>query len=244
MRKILLTELLETGAHFGHKASKWNPNCAKFIFEERDNIHIIDLVKTKEQLEKAARKVAEIAKKGEAILFVGTKRQASGPVREIAKKAGIPYMAHHWVGGLISNWGEVKKNVEKMNSMVSDKKNGKWKAYPKHEQVALKRELDKLTRVYEGVGDLDQLPQAIYIIDTKIEKTAIREAKKAGLFSIGVCDTNCDPRAVDIAIPSNDDATGAIEYITEYLALAYTEGIGKRPKKIPNPSDQNSNKNI
>jgi small subunit ribosomal protein S2 len=227
MKQVSLKTLLEAGAHFGHKASRWQPASKPFIFSERDNIHIIDLTKTKEQLEKAGEKVAEIAKGGGNILFIGTKRQAAKTVREIAQDAGIPFMTQRWIGGMITNWEQVKKSISLMNDMEEEEKTGEWKKLPKHEQVKKGQELTKLSRVYGGVAGLAELPEAVYIVDIRHEVTAVREAKRAGLVSIGICDTNSDPRQVTIPIPANDDAAGSIEYITSYLAEAFVEGKSK-----------------
>lgn len=224
MRKVSLRELLEAGVHFGHKTSKWHPAAEEYIFEERDNVHIIDLAKTKAQLEKAGEKVAEIVKGGGKVLFVGTKRQAGKVVKTVAEKAGIPYMSNRWIGGMITNWEEVKKNIDRMRQMEKEEKEGGWKKLPKHEQLEQSRELTKLRRVYAGVADLTDVPEAVYIIDVRFEKTVVREAQRAGIVSIGISDTNSDPRTVTIPIPANDDAVGSVEYITKFLADAYVKG--------------------
>lgn len=228
MKQVSLRELLEAGAHFGHKASRWHPNAKQFIFEERDNIHIIDLAQTKSQLENAAAEVKKIAEEGGRILLVGTKRQAKKVLKEAALKAHLPYMTEHWTGGMMTNWEQVKKNIDKMNKMEEENKQGGWKTLPKHEQLEKYGELVKLRRVYGGVADLDGLPAAIFIVDIRRESTATREAKRSGVVSIGICDTNSNPDDVDLAIPANDDAVGSIKYITERLVEAYMEGSKKK----------------
>ena len=232
MKEISLTDLLEAGCHFGHKASRWNPQSKKYIYTEQGNIHIIDLAKTKEQLDLAAVKVKEIAASGGKILLIGTKRQASKTVMDAAKRGNLPYLISRWIGGFITNWEQIKRRIDHMNDLVKQEKEGEWRSLPKHEQVELNTKLDRMLRVYGGVWDLTQLPQAIYIIDVKLEKTATREASQARVFSIGISDTNADPRVVNIAIPANDDAVGSVELITNHIVDAYIEGRDKRTKKI------------
>lgn len=232
MKEISLTDLLEAGCHFGHKASRWNPQSKKYIYTEQGNIHIIDLEKTKEQLNLAADKVKEVAATGGKILLVGTKRQASKTVMDAAKRGGLPYLTSRWIGGFITNWEQIKRRIDHMNDLIKQEKEGEWRPLPKHEQVKLGADLERMRRVYGGVWDLTQLPQAIYIVDVKLEKTATREASQAGLLSIGISDTNADPRVVNIAIPANDDAVGAVDLITNHIVDAYIEGRDKHTKKI------------
>ena len=224
MKDISLKELLEAGCHFGHKASRWNPQSKQYIYTEQGNIHIIDLAKTKQQLELAAAKLQEIAQKEDILLLVGTKRQAAKVVEETAKNAGLPYLTSRWIGGFITNWEQVKRSIDRMNDLAKQEKEGAWEPLPKHERVKLKAQLERMQRVYGGVADLTELPRAIYIVDVRLEKTATREAVQAGVLSIGISDTNADPRVVDIAIPSNDDAVSSIQLITNYLVDAYLEG--------------------
>lgn len=242
MKQVSLRELLEAGAHFGHKTSRWHPKAKRFIFEERDNIHIIDLAQTKLALEKAAAEVKKIAITGGKILLVGTKRQAKEVLAVAAEKTGLPYMSERWVGGMVTNWEQVKKNIDKMNKMEEEHKDGSWKTLPKHEQLQKYAELEQLKRVYRGVADLDGQPAALFIVDVRREKTAAREARLAKVFSIGICDTNANPDDVSMPIPANDDAAGSIKYITEYLVDAYVEGK-KSVSSSKNPIERKQKSN-
>lgn len=232
MKDISLTDLLEAGCHFGHKASRWNPQSKKYIYTEQGNIHIIDLAKTKEQLELAGTKIQEIAKTGGNLLLVGTKRQAGKTVMEAAKRGNLPYLTSRWIGGFITNWEQIKRRIDHMNDLAKQDKEGVWKSLPKHEQAELKTKLECMRRVFGGVKDLTQLPSVVYIVDIKLEKTATREASQLGILSIGISDTNADPGVVDIAIPSNDDAVGAVELITNYIVDAYIDGKEKHTKQL------------
>lgn len=224
MKDISLKDLLEAGCHFGHKVERWHPKAAEFIFGEREGIHIIDLVKTRDGLKKAAEYLKNLGRAGQTILFVATKRQAKGVVSEAAKRAGVPYLTNRWIGGFLTNWEEVKKNIDKTNRMRKELTEGAWKIFPKHEQVKLEKELRKLETVYAGVKELPVLPDNIFIIDIKREISSLRESLKRKLPIIAIIDTNTNPNLVDYPIPANDDAVGSIQYIVNYLADAYIEG--------------------
>lgn len=224
MKEISLKDLLEAGCHFGHKVERWHPKAAEFIYEEREGIHIIDLAKTREGLKKAAEYMTQIAKAGKLVLFVATKRQAKGAVTDAAKRAGVSYLTNRWIGGFLTNWDEVKKNINKAKKMRQELTDGIWKKFPKHEQVKMEKELRKLEAVYGGVLDLIRLPDTIFIIDIKKEVSSLRESLKRELPIIAIIDTNTNPKQVDYPIPANDDAVGSIQYIVDYLADAYLEG--------------------
>jgi len=228
MKKILLEDLLGAGCHFGHQSTRLNPRAREFIFTKKEKIHIIDLAKTKEGLEKAANFVKTTAANGGEVLFVATKRQARGIVVEAAGKRGAPYFVRRFIGGFLTNFDEVKKNLEKLNKMVVEEKKGKWKKFTKHEQAKLKRESVKLEMLYGGVKKVEELPAALFIIDINKEAGALHEARRKEIPVAAIVDTNTDPTLVDYPIPANDDAVGSIKYITEYIGEAYQEGKLKR----------------
>ena len=232
MEDISLKDLLEAGCHFGHKSERWHPKAQQFIFEERDGIHVIDLAKTKAGLIKAAELIKKIASEGGTVLFVGTKRQAAAIIKENAEKAGAPYISHHWIGGFLTNWEQVHKNLEKIRRLTEEEKNNAWKKYPKHERVKLGRYLRKINVIYGGVIQLSTPPQAVMLVDIRREQVAVREARRMGNTAIGLVDTNSDPSEIDVAIPANDDAVGSIKVIIEYLTAAYAEGREVREKEL------------
>lgn len=225
MREISLTELLEAGCHFGHVATRQNPKAREFIFEERDNVHIIDLAKTKEGLEAAAAFIKALASRGGTIIFVGTKRQAQDIIKENAERAGVFYVTRRWVGGTISNFSEVAKNFKKLKDLRERLQNEGEKAkYTKKEVGQWAKELVKLEAFYSGICDLEKLPDALFIVDTHSDALAVKEAAGHGIAVVGIVDTNADPTLVDYPIPANDDAVGSIKLITNYIADAWLEG--------------------
>lgn len=230
MEEITLQALLEAGCHFGHKAERWHPKASAFIYIEKDGIHIIDLVKTKAGLEEAVKFVKEIAQVGSDVLFIGTKRQARGVVKEEAGRVGAPYLVERWIGGYLTNWDGIRKNIEKINRLNDEKEQGVWKKYPKHEQSKLIRYLARLKVFYGGVLTVKDLPGAVFIVDVKKETAALREAVRRGIPIVAIVDTNADPRLATYAIPANDDAVGSIQYITRAIANAYLEGKNARQK--------------
>lgn len=230
MNDITLQALLEAGCHFGHKAERWNPKAAELIYSEKDGIHIIDLAKTKAGLEAAAQFVKEIAQRGGTVLFVATKRQASGIVKELAEACGAPYLVARWIGGFLTNWDEVHKNIQKINRLTDEQKTGGWKKFPKHEQSKLTRYVSRLKIFYGGVLTLSSPPDALFIVDIKKEVSAVREAQRRGIPIVGVVDTNSDPTGIDYVIPANDDAVGSIQIIAKTIADSYKEGREKLEK--------------
>jgi small subunit ribosomal protein S2 len=224
MQPISLKDLLEAGCHFGHKSDRWQPKAASFIYQKRDGIHVIDLVKTKAGLEAAANFVKTSAASGKILLFLGTKRQAAPIIKAEAEASGAPYFIKRWVGGFLTNWSEVHKNLEKIRRLTEEETNGAWNKFPKHERVKLSRYLAKLNQFYGGVAMLKTPPDILFVVDIKTEAVAVAEARKRGTTVIGVVDTNANPTDVDYVIPSNDDAVGAIKLIVTYIARAYKEG--------------------
>lgn len=235
--KVSLKDLLEAGAHFGHQARRWNPKMKDYLFGVRDGIHIFDLAKTKEGLESASAFVKATASQGGKIIFVGSKRQAQAIIREEAKKAGMPFVDQRWLGGTLTNWGEIKKRVDKLLEMKEKREKGEYKKYTKKEQLLLDREISKLERKVGGLTELEDLPEAIFVVDTNKEKTAVREANRKGIPIVAVVDSNSDPDLVDYVIPANDDAVGAIKMIVSVIGEAAREGreiFEKKAKKKRN----------
>lgn len=231
MREITLEELLEAGCHFGHQVTRQNPKARDFIYEARDNIHIIDLAKTKEELELAGSFVKDLAAKGGTMMILGTKRQAKGVAEEEIKRIaesgadGIYSITNRWVGGTFTNFSEVSKNFKKLHDIVKRLQDDEEKAkYTKKEIGLWEKERTKLTRLYGGIADLQKLPDAIFVIDTHLEALAVDEAGKMGVTIVGIVDTNADPLLVDYPIPANDDAVGSIKLIINYIADAWIEG--------------------
>jgi small subunit ribosomal protein S2 len=231
MQEITLEMLLEAGCHFGHKAERWHPKAAEFIWQEKDGIHIIDLAKTKAGLDAAMAFVHELGTLGKTVIFVGTKRQARGVVREAAIKAGASYLTQRWIGGFLTNWEAVHKNIQKINNMMADKASGAWKKFPKHEQVKLSHYLDRLNVDYEGVLMLNSLPDAVFVVDVRKESLAVRECLRAGIPVIGVVDTNANPEQIGYAIPANDDAVGSVQLIVGAIADRYKLGRDQAEKE-------------
>lgn len=238
MKDISLKDLLSAGCHFGHRVEKWHPKAAAFIYQVREKIHIIDLVKTRDSLKKAAEFVKDLGKEGKTFLFVGTKRQAKGVVTEAAKRATCPYLTNRWIGGFITNWEEVKKNIEKLNRFRQEKADGSWEKFPKHEIVKLAKILRKIEIIYGGVAQLEVLTDALFIVDIKKEESCLREAMRREVATIAIVDTNANPNLVDYPIFANDDAVGSIQYITNYLADAYIEGKKMKEKAAKTQSDK------
>src|SRR3989344_4343558 len=225
MQDIDLKVLLEAGTHFGHKTNKWHPSAAKFIYKAVGDIHIIDLVKTKENRESARDFIFQQVSQGKEELFVGTKRQAGAVIKQEAEAVNAPYISSRWIGGFITNWQEVKKNIEKMNQIEKDLKDAsKMSKYTKLERVLMDRERGKLESVYGGVRKIEKNPDILFVIDVRKEETAILEARNNHLKVVGVVDTNTNCTKVDYAIPANDDAVGSISYITKIISEAYKEG--------------------
>ncbi len=231
MEEITLQALLEAGCHFGHKSERWHPRAAEFIYTKKDGVHIIDLAKTKVGLEKAADYIRELVGSGGEVLFVATKRQARGVVKEEAGAVGAQYLVERWIGGFLTNWDGVRANINKINRLVEEQATGKWKKYPKHERTKLAHYLERLRVFYGGVLKLTDLPSAVFIVDVKKEVAALREAKRREIPVVAIVDTNADPTPVDYVIPANDDAVGSVHYIAKIIAAAYAEGKKKSAKE-------------
>jgi small subunit ribosomal protein S2 len=224
----LQQQLLEAGVHFGHLRKKWNPKMLPYIFAEKKGIHIIDLNKTSESLLEAASVLKQIAKSGKKIMFVGTKKQAKEIVTDCARKINMPFVTERWLGGMLTNFNTVRKSVKKMQNIEKMLNDGTFDSITKKERLTLARDKDKMEKVLGGISQLGRVPAALFIIDIGHEHIALAEAKRLGITTFGMVDTNCDPNRVDFAIPSNDDATKSIAIIAHYITAAIQEGLAER----------------
>ncbi len=224
----LQQQLLEAGVHFGHLKKKWNPKMLPYIFAEKKGIHIIDLNKTVDGLQEAASAMKQIAKSGKKIMFVATKKQAKEIVSECAKKVNMPFATERWLGGMLTNFNTVRKSVKKMQSIEKMLSDGSAESLTKKERLTLSRDKDKMEKVLGGISQLGRLPAALFIVDIGHEHIALAEAKRLGITTFGMVDTNCDPNKVDFPIPANDDATKSIAIITNYITAAIAEGLAER----------------
>lgn len=224
MPVVTMKQLLEAGAHFGHRTRRWNPKMAPYIYTARKGIHIIDLQKTVQLLEEAYNFVKERAAEGATILFVGTKRQAQQTIEDEAKRCGAFYVNNRWLGGLLTNFKTIKKRIERLKELEEMEARGELDNLPKKEQSRLKKQLAKLRKNLGGVKEMQDIPDMLYIVDPRKEKIAVKEALKLGIPIIAIVDTNCDPDEIDYVIPGNDDAIRAVKLITSKIADAYIEG--------------------
>lgn len=223
MSDISLQQLLEAGCHFGHQSRRWNPVMKKYIFGERDGVHIFDLVQTKAGLDAAVELVKGLSKEKKIILFVGTKRQAQEVVKQEAVRTGMPYVVQRWLGGMLTNFPQMQKRVHKLKDLKSKRESGELKKYTKREQLLIDREIAQLEKFLGGVVDMDKLPDALFIVDTHKEEVAVREANRMGIPVIGMVDTNGDPASVDYVIPVNDDAVKSIELVVKTIASSISK---------------------
>ena len=226
--KSLQQQLLEAGVHFGHLKKKWNPKMLPYIFAEKKGIHIIDLNKTVEGLQEAAAAMKSIAKSGKKIMFVATKKQAKEIVTEAAKRVNMPYVTERWLGGMLTNFNTVRKSVKKMQSIEKMLNDGSAESLTKKERLTLTRDKEKMEKVLGGIAQLGRAPAALFLVDIGHEHIALAEAKRLGITTFGMVDTNGDPNKVDFAVPSNDDATKSVAIITNYIAAAIAEGLAER----------------
>jgi len=224
----LQQQLLEAGVHFGHLRKKWNPKMLPYIFAEKKGIHIIDLNKTVEGLQEAASAMKAIARSGKKIMFVATKKQAKEIVQESAKRVNMPFVTERWLGGMLTNFNTVRKSVKKMQSIEKMLGDGSAENLNKKERLTLSREKDKMEKVLGGIAAISRVPAALFLVDIGHEHIALAEAKRLGISTFGMVDTNCDPNKIDFAIPANDDATKSIAIIVNYITAAIAEGLQER----------------
>ncbi|MBK9151415.1 MAG: 30S ribosomal protein S2 [Saprospiraceae bacterium] len=227
MNKPTYNEMLEAGVHYGHLRRKWNPKMLPYIFMERKGIHIIDLNRTSECLDRAAYAMKQMAKSGKKILFVATKKQAKDIVANAARSAEMPYVTERWLGGMMTNFATIRKSVKKMNS-IDKILTDPAVSITKKERLTLAREKEKLERVLGGVANLTRLPSAVFMVDIHHEHIALSEAKRLGMKTFAMVDTNSDPNKVDFPIPANDDASKSVKLITDYVVSAIKEGLEER----------------
>jgi small subunit ribosomal protein S2 len=221
---ITMKQLLEAGVHFGHQTRRWNPKMREYIFGQRNGIYIIDLQKTLKLFKKAIQFVYELGAQGKTVLFLGTKRQAQEVIQEAAERASMFYVNQRWLGGLLTNFVTIQKSIKRFHDLEGMRSNGQYDLFSKKEIARYERERKKLEKNLSGIKEMSELPDAIFVIDTKLETIAIKEAVKLGIPIIGVADTNCDPDEIDYIIPGNDDALRAIRLITDTMAQAYLDG--------------------
>ena len=231
MEKIQVKDLLDAGVHFGHLRKKWNPKMSSYIFQERKGIHIIDLNKTVGKLEEAAAAAKQIAKSGKKILFVATKKQAKDMVKEQALSVGMPFVTERWLGGMLTNFSTIRKSIKKMQSIDKMLQDGTLDNVTKKERLVLTRERDKMNRVIGGIAGLTRIPAAIFMVDISHEHIALAEAKKLGINTLAMVDTNSDPTLVNYPIPANDDASKSIKLVTQYITDSVKEGLGERQQE-------------
>ena len=228
MAVVSMKELLEAGVHFGHSKSRWNPKMAPYLYGVKNGIHIIDLNKTLVLLEEAYSFVSDMVAQGAQIIFVGTKRQAKEIIKEEAERCGAFYVNERWVGGLLTNFQTVRRSINKLMKLERMEAEGIFDVLPKKEVRRLKRQMEKLNKLYGGIREMTKLPDLIWIVDTVRESIAVHEARKLGIPIVAIADSNCDPDLIDYIVPGNDDAIKSIKLLTSKIADAVIEGKNRR----------------
>jgi len=227
MADVTLAQFLEAGVHFGHKAHRWNPKMFPYIYTERNNIHILDLVQSAQLLKEATSYLQSAAEQKKTFLFVGTKRQASTLIAQEAKRCNSYYVNHRWLGGMLTNWVTLKSRIARLKALEQEEADGVFALLPKKEASQRSKELEKLRKHLDGVKNMATLPDVAIIIDQKREMTAVRECRKLGIPIVSILDTNCDPDLIDIPIPGNDDAVRSIKLILNSLTDSINTGTAK-----------------
>jgi small subunit ribosomal protein S2 len=238
MPKVQIEDLLLAGSHFGHLTRRWNPKMRKYIFMERNGIHIIDLKKTQQLIEEAGNALAKIASEGRKILFVGTKKQAKAIIKEQAEKCDSFYVSERWLGGMLTNFNTVRKSIKKLTNLQKMETDGTMDKFIKKERLIMSREKEKLEKVLNGIASMTKLPGALFIVDIKKEHIAIDEARKLNIPIFAIVDTNCDPDLIDYTIPANDDAVKSIEVITKAMSDFVIEGVQVARTKKEDESEE------
>ena len=223
MSVISMKQLLEAGVHFGHQTRRWNPKMAPYIFTERNGIHIIDLQKTVKKIDEAYSFMKEVAESGKPVLFVGTKKQAQAAIEDEAKRCDMYYVNQRWLGGMLTNYKTISGRIKRLNDIKVMEEDGTFEKLSKKEVIKLRLEHDKLEKFLGGIKDMKGMPGAIFVVDPKKEKIAVKEARILGIPVVGIVDTNCDPDDVDYIIPANDDAIRAVKLIAGCMADAIIE---------------------
>jgi small subunit ribosomal protein S2 len=240
-----MRELLEAGVHFGHQTRRWNPKMRRFIFAERGGIYIIDLQQTQQLLEEAHEFAKNVAGRGGSVLFVGTKKQAQDAVESQAKRVGMPYVNHRWLGGLLTNWRTISDRIDRLHDLRRLRDDGQLELLPPKERIAMLGELEKLGANLGGVADMKRQPEAMFVLDLRKEQLAVREARRLGMPIIALVDTNCDPDEADYVVPGNDDAIRSCDLIARVVADGISEGKQKvsptemaaQPAEEPAPAE-------
>ena len=233
MAVISMKQLLETGVHFGHRTRRWNPRMARYIYTERNGVHIIDLQQTVKAMNRAYEYVRDTVAQGNQVLFVGTKRQAQETIAQEAERCGMPYVTQRWLGGTLTNWRTIRARFDYLKELEARREAGEFDLLTKKEALILSREIEKLTLRLGGLRHMERLPGAVFIIDISVETTAVKEADRVGIPIIAVVDTNCDPTLIDYVIPGNDDAIRAIRLMAGKIADAALEGTALRKEMAP-----------
>ena len=223
MAVVAMKQLLEAGVHFGHQTRRWDPRMAPYIFTARNGIYIIDLQKTCKKIDEAYAVLKSIVDEGKTVIFVGTKKQAQECVKEEAERCGMYYVNERWLGGMLTNFGTIRKRVNRLKELEAMEADGTFDVLPKKEVILLKKEMEKLEKNLGGIKEMTEIPGAMFVVDPKKERIAILEARKLGIPVFGLVDTNCNPEDVDYVIPGNDDAIRAIKLIVEAMANAVIE---------------------
>jgi small subunit ribosomal protein S2 len=224
---------LETGVHFGHRTRRWDPKMARYIYTERNGVHIIDLQQTVKGLERAYAMVRDNVAEGRQVLFIGTKRQAQESIQQEATRCSMPYVNHRWLGGTLTNWRTIRQRIDHLRHLEARRDSGEFDLLTKKEALMISREIEKLNARLGGLRSMEQLPGAVFVIDVKSEETGIKEADRMGIPIIAVVDTNCNPDKIDCVIPANDDAIRAIRLMTSKIADAALEGLALRKERAP-----------
>jgi small subunit ribosomal protein S2 len=240
MSTITMKELLEAGVHFGHQTKRWDPKMKPYIFGARNGIYIIDLQKTVELFRTAYQFTVDTVARGGRILFVGTKKQSQEAIAQAATRAGMFYVNNRWLGGMLTNFRTIKKSIDRFKQLETMREDGTFDKLSKKEASSLSREIEKLQRSLGGIKGMDRLPEALFVIDVKKEHIAVREAKRLGIPTIAIVDTNCNPDNVSHVIPGNDDAIRAIKLFCEKMADAVVEGVARFEERIQAESDKSA----
>lgn len=224
MAIVSMKKLLEAGVHFGHQTRRWNPKMAEYIFTERNGIYIIDLQKTSDKVDEAYNFIKEVVANGEEVLFVGTKKQAQEATKTEAQRCGMHYVSQRWLGGMLTNYKTIRKRIDRLNELKRMEEDGTFTLLTKKEVIKLRHEAEKLEKFLGGIKNMEKLPGALFVVDPRKERIAVKEAKIIGIPVIAIVDTNCDPDEVDLVIPGNDDAIRAVKLLTATVADAIIEG--------------------
>ena len=238
MPVVSMKELLESGVHFGHQTRRWNPKMAPYIFGARNGIHIIDLQKTVQFFKTAYNFVMETVADGGIVLFVGTKKQAMDAIAEEASRAGMFYVNHRWLGGMLTNYATISRSIQRLRNFEAMKEDGSLKRFPKKEVLLMEKKAAKLERALGGIKDMGRLPDIVYIVDPRKESIAVKEARKMQIPLVAIVDSNCDPTEIDYPIPGNDDAIRAIRLLTSRIADACIEGARLREERLAGLADK------